>query len=207
MTKRYIVSKKHFFNLVASADGMLDSLGRFASDEDLSHNFHIFSIRRYLSDNPERWLKQKFIPDFAAWMVDRNNELGLSHTTQPQLTLADVIISFQPDKFTHVETFIKKHLTRGIKHLFPEQALWQHVLHSIWRASWKIADQLMFMCDEWKMQHPAWTITLKTVHSECHIMVVQLKYGLVFIQFIYPHACCMFQKDTPQPLLNPPDFH
>jgi hypothetical protein len=186
MTSRYIVSKTSFFNLLTSADGMLDSLGRFSSPTPFSHSYHVFSIRRFGKKDPQHWLTHTFIPQHADWMIRLENDPVLSTAPTAQLTQANVETSIQSAQFIKADRFIKAQLNIAIRHLLPEPELWQRLAHSHELVAWKVSDQLMFMNDAWSWDHSCWTISLKTALNECHIMAVQLKYGMVFIQFYYP---------------------
>ena len=207
MTYRYIVSKTSFFNLLASADGMLDSLGRFASPTPFSHRYSIFSIRRFPKQHTEAWLKNSYIPKLTDWMAILENDPYHRDPPLPKLTRADVTTTLTTHQFIQADRFIKAQLNIGIRHLLLESMLWQRLAHSHELVAWKVADQLMFMNDAWSWDHPAWYISLRTTRNECHLMAVQLKYAMIFIQFYYPSLDSSLQKDPAATLLNAYDFH
>jgi hypothetical protein len=175
---------------------MLDSLGRFSSTQPFSHRYNIFVIRRFDKKNLESWLKQTFIRDYSDWMVQLENDPYKDEAPEPKLTRADVSTFIQTDEFIKSDRFIEEQLNIGLTRLIPEADLFNRFKHSNYLAAWKVADQLMFMCDQWEMDLPSWRIILKTAHFESHIMCTRMKFGLVFIYFYYPSANSILKKDT-----------
>jgi hypothetical protein len=202
MSYRYTVSKKTFFYYLNTADGMLDSLGRFSSSQPFSHRYRLYTIRRYSKANPESWLKQSYIPDTVDWMIRLENDPYTDLIPESQLTKSDASISIQSDRFINAERFIKTQLNTGLIKLVPEADQLERFKHSNALVAWKVADQLMFMSDEWKWNLPTWYISLKTARYESHIMCVVMKFGLVFVHFYYPSANHTLNKASPRAQIN-----
>jgi len=197
MTKKYIVSKKSFFNLLFSADGMLDSLGRFSSIAPFSHRYYISCIRRHPKSNVELFLKETYIPDIIDWMIGLENDPFMElDIPKVFLTQLDVSTTIQNWESWDADLFIRKHLKLGLMHLIPEPELNARFDYSNELTAWKIADQLSFMCDDFRLKKPAWLITARTSQNEAHILSIQMKYGIVNITFYYPTQSPLSKMDT-----------
>jgi len=207
MPYKYIVSKNSFFNLLSSVDGMLDSLGRFSSSSPFSHRYSISAIRRHPKSNIESWLKETYIPSIADWIIELDKNPFIEPTTpQVLLTKVDINTSIEPWQAIKADQFISEHLKLGLVHLIPEPELRSRFDYTNGLAAWKIADQLMFMSDHWRLNQPAWLITLKTPRNESHILSIQMKFGIVNIHFNYP-INGTFTKIDSTTLPEIPKFH
>jgi len=207
MTKRYIVSKTSFATHLASIHGMLDSLGRFASPAPFSHSYQTYNIKRYDKKKPEEWLEKTYLAELYDWMLLQENNADIVAGIETRLATLEISISIVRDRFLNAESFINEHLNSGLLHLLPEPVLRDRLQASNELVAWKIADQLMFLCDNFNCKLPAWRITIKTERYEGHIMAIPLKFGMVFILFHYPTSNHIFEKERIKPLLNNPDFH
>lgn len=155
MTKKYIVSKKSFFYLLSSADGMLDSLGRFSSIAPFSHRYYISCTRRHPKSNIELFLKETYLPEIMDWMIRfENNPFIEVDSTKVFLTPSDVSTTIQNWESCDTDLFIRKHLKLGLMHLIPEPELNARFDYSNELTAWKIADQISFMCDDFSLKKP-----------------------------------------------------
>lgn len=187
---------------------MLDSLGRFSSIAPFSHRYHIDVIRRYPKQHTELWLKQTYIQETADWMVwlesDPDYESEIPHV---DLIQAAITTSIQPWKAALADLFIDEHLTLGLAHLFPESEIRTRCKHSLWYSAWKIADQLMFMNDEWRMDQPSWLISIQTQLHESYTLAIQMKFGLIAIHFYHPLVDSSLNIKCTNTLADIPKLH
>jgi len=187
MTTKYIVSKKLFHYYLSSADGMLDSLGRFSSIAPFSHRYYVGVIRRYPKPKIESFLKETYIPGIIDWMIGLENAPFIEcDLPKVFLTQSDVSTTIQNWESWDADLFIRKHLKLGLMHLIPEPELNARFDYSNELTAWKVTDQLSFMCDHFSLKKPAWLITAKTSQNESHILSIHMKYGIVNIVFYYP---------------------
>lgn len=122
------------------------------------------------------------------------------------MTKADVSTSIESWKASKADQFIREHLNLGLTHLIPEHELRSRFDYTNGLAAWKIADQLMFMNDQWRLDQPAWLITVRSSRNQSHILSIQMKYGIVNIHFNYPILDSFSQIDC-RSLPEIPKFH
>lgn len=186
---------------------MLDSLGRFSSIAPFSHRYYIGVKRRYPKADVELYLRETYIPEMIDWMIGQENDPFIE-TDIPQvpLTISEVSTTIQNWESWDADLFIRKHLKLGLMHLINEPELNARFDYPNELAAWKVADQLSFMCDNFKLKKPAWLISAKTSHNEAHILSIQMKYGIVNIVFYYPTKDLLSEiHDTTLP--DAPKFH
>lgn len=187
---------------------MLDSLGRFSSTSPFSHRYNISLIRRCPKQNTEQWLKQTFMQETTDWMLWLKSDLD-NESKMPTVDLIQtgITASIQPWKAVLADRFIREHLNLGLSHLVPDQEFSSRFRLSNELAAWKIADQLMFMNDEWRMDQPSWLISIKTQLHESHILAIQMKFGLISIHFYHPIVDSSLNIKCTNSLADIPKLH
>lgn len=183
MSRNYTVSKKQFFRDTVSLGCQLHGISRFVSPSRHSHRYGIQTQRIKRGQDPLKLLEVYLLQEKQSW-IDIQDWFPLD--VNP-IKLNSISSEIRPCHESDPQHFACVHLCRGLSHLPLSAEAFQQVLLSTYQGiAWTIADQLMFMSDNFKVDWPCWQMSISAPKRQQHLLCIQMKFAMVMMFFDYP---------------------
>ncbi|WHP05582.1 MULTISPECIES: hypothetical protein [Acinetobacter] len=184
---RYRVSKRMFKYYNDENRNMLFGIGRMICNAPFSNVFYqrIFPIKNKHRKIDIALLEQSLIPQY----LDYFSNIHYTPSTEDAISLHKDDIHWDLEIFPpkEIEHYIAKQLTNTLSTLQSTENLEKIFQHGITGVSWKLADNIMFMNNDWNFKFPTWKCEISSPYYKNHLLIMQLTHGLVIMSFCYPN--------------------